>query len=106
MGAGTKFLSLFTGSDTVNKGIDIIDQMVTDQDAANQIKAAWYLAELNTKTIPVVDAFHKMGRQLLAFAQLIFYGWCVSRDVPITPEIVAGVSGVAAAYTLVKGKGK
>jgi hypothetical protein len=106
MGIGAKLLSAFSGGDTVSKGMEIIDQLVEDKDAANQIKAAWYLAELNTKTIPIADAFHKLGRQFLAFAQLVFYGWCVSNDVPITWELVTGVSGVSGAYTLAKGKGK
>lgn len=89
----------------VNKGLDIVDQLVTDTDKANEIKAAFYLAELQTKTIPVVDAFHKIGRQLLAIGQMVFYAWALKAGYAITPELVAGVTGTAAAYTLVKGKG-
>lgn len=89
----------------VNKSLDIVDQLVTDTDKANEIKAAFYLAELQTKTIPLVDAFHKIGRQLLAVAQMGFYIWALKSGYEITPELVAGVTGTAAAYTLVKGRG-
>lgn len=92
-------------SSPVNKGLDIVDQMVEDKDASNQLKAAFYLAELQTKTIPLIDGLHKMGRQILAFAQIGFYAWCLQKGHDITPELVAGVSGATTAYTLIKGKG-
>lgn len=98
--------AIFGGGGVVSKGLDIVDQMVTDTDKANEIKAAFYLAELQTKTIPIIDAFHKIGRQLLAFAQMGFYWWMIKNGNPVTPETVAGVSGVSAAYTLIKGRGR
>lgn len=92
----------------VNKGLDIIDQMVTDKDKAAELKAAFYLQELQTPTIPIIDAIHKMGRQTLAFAQMAFYYYTINQygTEAITPELVAGVSGAASIYTLVKGKGR
>lgn len=96
----------FLGGGTVKRGLDIVDQMVTDTDAANQLKAAFYLAELQTKTVPIVDALHKLGRQALAWGQVAFYAWALKESYPITPELVAGVSGATAAYTLIKGRGK
>ncbi len=100
--------ALFGSTNFVNKGMDIIDQMVTDKDKAAELKAAFYLQELQTPTIPIVDAIHKMGRQTLAFAQMGFYFYTIHRygTGAITPELVAGVSGAASIYTLVKGKGK
>lgn len=49
-----------------------------------------------------------MGRQLLAFLQMAFYFYMTTRYgvESITPELVAGMSGAASIYTLVKGKGK
>lgn len=98
--------ALFSGGGAVNKGLDIIDQLVTDKDKAIEYKAAFYLAELNSKTIPIFDAFHKVGRQLLAFAQVAFYAWALKSNIEITPELVAGVSGATSIYTLVKGRGR
>lgn len=86
--------------------INIVDQLVTDKDEAARLKAQIYITELQTSTIPVVDAFHKMGRLLTIFAQLWFYFYCVSHNIEITKELVAGVSGVAGAYTLIKGRGR
>ena len=95
-------------NNVVNKGLDIIDQMVIDKDKAAELKAAFYLQELQTPTIPIIDAIHKMGRQTLAFAQMGFYYMTIQQygTEAITPELVAGVSGAASIYTLVKGKGK
>lgn len=101
-------LKTLFGKGTVGKGLDIIDQMVVDKDKANELKAAFYLQELKTPTIPIIDAFHKMGRQLLALVQMGFYFYITTQygAEAITAELVAGVSGAASIYTLVKGKGK
>lgn len=110
MSAAATIKGLFTGlgmiKQPLEKSLGIIDQLVTDKDEANRLKAQVYMTELQTTTIPIVDAFHKMGRQIMAFAQMWFYYYCVKNNIPITMELVAGVSGVAAAYTLVKGVGK
>ncbi|MBX2809953.1 MAG: hypothetical protein KTR20_15135 [Cellvibrionaceae bacterium] len=100
--------SLFGTGNVINKGLDIVDQLITDKDKAAELKAAFYLQELKTPTVPIVDAIHKMGRQTLAFAQMGFYYVTVQQYgvEAITPELVAGVSGAASIYTLVKGKGK
>ncbi len=91
---------------SVDKSLDVLDQLALDSDKLAELKAQFYLAELQTKTIPIFDALHKVGRQWLAMAQIGFYMWAVSKGIEITPELVAGVSGVSGAYTLVKGKGK
>jgi hypothetical protein len=91
---------------SVDKSLDIVDQLVTDTDKANQLKAQFYLSELQTKTHPVIDGLHKLGRQTLALVQVGFYAWAVANDIEITPELVMGVSGATGAYTLIKGQGK
>lgn len=90
----------------VNKAFDIIDQAVDDGDLNQKLKAMFYLTELNTKTLPLIDGLHKLGRQLLAWGQVGFYAWASAQGVEITWELVAGVSGATGAYTLAKGKGK
>ncbi|MBY5920423.1 hypothetical protein [Ferrimonas balearica] len=89
----------------VNKGLDLADQLIDDGDLSVKLKAAFYLQELRTKTIPLLDGLHKLGRQLLALVQVGFYAWASQNGVEITWELVAGVSGATGAYTLVKGKG-
>ena len=85
---------------------DVAREMTLDKDQVNQITQAIYIAELNTKTVPWIDAVHKMGRQILAFAQIGAYVWLAKTGVEISPELVAGISGPAGIYTLLKGSGK
>lgn len=83
----------------------VADQMVTDKDLANKLKADMFIAAVRAKTVPLIDGIHKMGRQTLAMAQLVFYGWCLKNGYEITTELVTGVSGATALYTMMKGKG-
>lgn len=53
---------------------DIVSKAVVDKDKANEINSKLmglaektYLAELGVKTIPWVDALHKMGRQIQGY---------------------------------------
>ena len=57
-----------------DKTIDLASEAIEDIDKLNEIKGniemmkqERYLAELNTKTIPLVDAIHKMGRQITGY---------------------------------------
>ena len=90
----------------VNKGLDIVDQWVEDKDKAKELKAQIYIEELRCKTIPIVDALHKMGRQITVYLQLYFYFYCSQNGIEITQELVTGVSGGAAIYAMMKGRGK
>lgn len=89
----------------IEKGLDIIDQMVDDGDLAIKLKYELYQSELATKTHPIIDGIHKLGRQMLALVQVGFYAWAVKAGVEITPELVAGVSGATGIYAAIKGKG-
>jgi hypothetical protein len=108
-GLGSAVVAMFTpggGKDSViGKGLEIVDQMTTNGDLRAELSTQMYIAELNARTIPIIDALHKMGRQILAYGQMAFYAYCLHKNIPITWELVAGVSGVASAYTMVKGKG-
>lgn len=99
-------IGLFKPGENIAKAADIIDQFVQDKDQAGKLLGAFYLAELQTKTIPIIDGIHKLGRQILAVAQVVFYAWALKHGHEITPELVAGVSGVAGIYTVAKGRGK
>ena len=44
---------LFSPSAAISKGLDIVDQLVVDKDKAAELKATFYLQELQTPTIPL-----------------------------------------------------
>lgn len=107
-------LSKFFGwSKTVDKAIDVVDQLVTDKDQANalkhdleRLKQEVYITELNTKTVPWVDALHKMGRQILSVLQIIVPAVLLYLKPDIDPLAIIGMAGPAGVYNYVKGVGK
>ena len=63
-----------------NKIADLASEFIEDKDKANELKAKItelgehvYMTELQTKTVPWVDALHKMGRQISTY---LSYGLC------------------------------
>lgn len=96
---------------------DIAKEAITDKDKLNallgkleggkqQIEQALYLKELSTKTIPWVDALHKMGRQLLNYSTLIVVTVLSLNNVEITPSLALILGGGNVAYQVIKGVGK
>lgn len=95
-----------------NKVIDVVGEFVEDKDALNKIngeienlRQAVYLQELGTKTIPWVDALHKMGRQLMSYATLGAGVYLLSINPDINPVTMAAIVGPAGLYNVVKGRG-
>ena len=64
-----------------------------------------YIEELRTKTIPWVDAIHKLGRQLLNLFNLIAVVVLMLNGKSITPEVALLLGGPNVAYQIIKGKG-
>ena len=110
----------------VNRVIDVVDKAVVDQDLRIQLKAELqsaqydlqklaqevYVAELNTKTVPWVDATHKLGRQGLALLSMLG-GWgiivyMIHKGMDANQLVTAMLASHAPAlgYNVVKGKGK
>lgn len=96
---------------------DVASELIEDSDALNKIIEAinkahkdveihMYLAGLNTKTIPWVDALHKMGRQISNFLLIIIVAIALFLDKEITGPLALLMGGGNLAYQLVKGKGK
>lgn len=110
-------MSLVNWINPFNKVTDLISEAVTDKDKKNELNHALevlkqqvYMQELQTKTVPWVDALHKLGRQIIALATVgggVALLW-FRPDMPI--EKIGIVMGLSAApgglYTLMKGKGK
>lgn len=97
---------------SIDKSIDVISEMVEDKDLANQLRAditklkeEVYLAELNTKTVPWVDALHKMQRGILSVLSMIASMVLVYNGID-DPLTIAAAIGPAGIYNAVKGKGK
>jgi len=92
---------------------DIISQVVVDKDKRNeifanleQLRQEVYMAELGTKTVPWVDALHKMGRQILNIATIAAAVTLLLLGVEITPTIALILGGGNVSYQLIKGSGK
>lgn len=111
----------------LDKVLDTVDKAVVDQDLKMtlraEIKAAeldlrrlaeqTYVAELNSKTIPWVDALHKMGRQILSLVMMLIGGavliYLIKSGQELTLETMASIlamSGPAGIYNFVKGRGR
>ena len=96
---------------------DIVKEVVTDKDQQNKIlenleviKLAMdkelHLRELSTKTIPWVDALHKMGRQILNLLVVIATVILMLFGKEITAQVALLLGGGNVAYQLIKKVGK
>ena len=94
-----------------NKVVDLIGEAVEDKDKANEIKEKLMLAaestynnELATKTVPWVDALHKMSRNIGSWLGygLAFFMVHQGYD-PMAAMAAIAPGGI---YNFVKGKGK
>ncbi len=99
--------------DLIKGASDIIKEVVVDKDKQNEIignlkkiEQTVYMSELQTKTIPWVDALHKMGRQILNFLNIIAVVTLIALDVTIDQNIALLLGGPNIAYQLIKGKNK
>ena len=96
---------------------DIIKEVVIDKDQQNKIlenleviklamEKDMYLKELEIKTVPWVDALHKMGRQILNVLIMVAVVWLMLSGKTITPEVALLLGGGNVAYQLIKKAGK
>ncbi len=99
--------------------MDVIDEVVEDKDKVNEIrgqieKGAQKLVEmqevsyqiaLQQKTIPLVDALHKMGRQILSYLGYGLAFYMVTKNIT-DPVSLAACFAPSTAYNYVKGAGK
>jgi len=97
------------------KATDLISEAVVDKDKRNEIFGALeeiryvaYMTELGTKTIPWVDALHKMGRQIQVYALVGMGFYCMYMDIDFDKLkwVVMLVGGPSLVYQFLKGKGK
>ena len=91
---------------------DLASEAIEDPDLRNKLNAkidevqqAVYVAELQTKTIPWVDALHKLSRPIISLTTVIVAGVVVTLNPDIDIVKLLSGGGVGMAYTLIKGKG-
>lgn len=106
-------MSLLDFINPFNKVVDLISEVVEDPDKRNEIEKAIKLAaeetyrlELNTKTVPWVDAIHKMGRQILSILSLVIPAVLIYYQPTIDPLTLAAMTAPGGVYNYIKGKGK
>jgi len=83
-----------------------LEERKIDVEELKQLKdGEGYLEELKTKTIPWVDALHKMGRQIMNYVLVGYALVCVFTGHEITQYELLLIGGPNIAYQLIKGKG-
>ena len=97
----------------VSKVADIGDKYIVDKDAKiqmeghlSQLREQVYITELSTRTIPWVDALHKMGRQIISLVTLLGTGALIYFQPDLDPLTLMAMTGPAGVYNYVKGRGK
>lgn len=103
-------MSLLDWIKPFNKVVDVVAEVVEDKDQRNRINAEIetlrqqvYMAELNAKTIPWVDALHKMQRGILSVFSMGIGAYLVHKGADAGS--IAAIVGPAGIYNFVKGKG-
>lgn len=95
----------------IDKAVGIVSEYVEDKDATNKIifelenlKQQVYITELNAKTVPWVDALHKMGRQILSLLSLIIPGALIYYKPDVDPAAIMAMVAPGGVYNYIKGK--
>ena len=111
-------MSLLKWMNPFNRLVDLASEAITDQDklhafqheatmASAELKKmaeATYRHELDTRTVPWVDALHKMGRQIMSYAGYGLAFYMVHRGY----DPIAAIASIAPGgiYSYVKGRGQ
>jgi len=92
---------------------EIVKKVVVDKDKQNQIigaletaKHAVYIAELHSKTVPWVDALHKMGRLITNWSLIVFVLLSKQLGWELDQNVIFLLGGGNIVYQLIKGKGR
>ena len=98
--------------DLFNKAGDIASEAIEDVDKRNelntaleQLKQEVYIQELQTKTIPWVDALHKMARPIISLVTVVSFALVIHFNPEVDIVKLLSSGGVAALYTAIKGRG-
>ena len=97
--------------------MEIAKKAVTNKDAQNALVGSLeklkqtvdrelYIIELQTSTVPWVDALHKMGRQIVNVVTIVAVTILMLKNIEITGAAALVLGGGNVAYQVIKGKGK
>lgn len=99
--------------DTIGRVLGIVDKAVPDAGLKDEIirelvtlREDTYRRELDTRTVPWVDAMHKMGRQILSYTTLFVGAWLIYSRPDVDPLTLAAIVAPGGVYNFVKGRGK
>lgn len=106
-----------TGATAVDKGLDIVLEKTEDVDKRNalyleyfRIKEETRRQEINRVTVPWVDAFHKMGRQLywagVTAGVMVLIGMGKGAELAQYAEFFSAAVAGGGIYTVLKGRGR
>jgi hypothetical protein len=113
-------LSLFK---TIDKIVDLGSEVIEDKDKRNELsamiekvkeeaslakeelEAQIHIAGLNTKTVPWVDALHKMQRFILSVLSMGITVYMIHKGVTDPIALASGLVP-AGGYNIIKGKGR
>lgn len=105
-------MSIVDWINPISKITDLASEYIEDKDKANELAAKMmalteetYLTELKTKTVPWVDALHKMGRQIGNYISYALCAYMIHEGItdPIALGSCFAPGGIYAAF---KNKGK
>ena len=105
---------MFDWSKPFSELVGLVREIVPDGDKRAELEARMQelqvnvrLAELNNKTIPWVDALHKMSRSVQVVLVLgVVVGLSLWRGEALPWETIASIAGLPGVYFAAKGKGQ
>lgn len=93
-----------TTADLISEAIEDVDKLNTIKGNLETLKQDVYKIELQTKTVPWVDALHKMGRQLTGYLGYTLAFYMVHEGFDAMAVMAAVAPG--GLYAVFKNKGK
>lgn len=107
------WLQTLFGGGAVKSAIDLAGQYIEDKDERNkmitrlvEMQAQEEIARLNAKTIPWVDAVHKMMRPFLWLAVIGVWGYCKANAIAVDLDELTLMAAGPGVYTILKGRGR
>jgi len=98
---------------TVDKAVEIGKEATVDADRLLQLAKEGrdaelnaYVAELATKTVPWVDALHKMGRLLTQWGLMAMGTYSMATGKALSEVAWLTIGGPVVVYSIMKGRGR
>lgn len=113
MGLGKFVAKALGGASLIDRAAEVAKEYIEDPDLRNKVIAEIIKADTQlkiertkAKTIPWVDATHKMSRVILAAMLMTIYLVLRLRGIDVELTELATIAAPAGLYTVMKGRGK